>query len=101
MESGEPFVSDKLTKQILKSLSNEFDIESIHTLSLNDQGFQDISVIGQYSSFLFMLCVLFLCREEGKAIMLVDSSIVRLFVNNRFEMDDGRFERLSVQWMIL
>jgi len=45
--AGEPDLSGVLTAQMMKSASNEFDIESIHTLSLTRMDLHDISAISK------------------------------------------------------
>ena len=47
MASGDTNNSGILTAEMLKSLSNEFDIESIHTISLTRRDLNDISVISR------------------------------------------------------
>lgn len=42
--------NEKLSRQLLKSLSNEFDPESIHTLNLSRQNLSDISVISKLNT---------------------------------------------------
>ena len=47
MASGDTDNAGVLTVETLKSLSNEFDIESIHTISLSRRDLNDISVISK------------------------------------------------------
>lgn len=47
METYGPIIDGVLTEQILKSASNEFDVESIHTISLSKLGLVEISAIGE------------------------------------------------------
>ena len=55
MASGDTDNAGVLTVETLKSLSNEFDIESIHTISLSRQDLNDISVISELC-FLLSIC---------------------------------------------
>ena len=47
METYGPIIDGVLTEQLLKSASNEFDVESIHTISLSKLGLVEISAIGE------------------------------------------------------
>ena len=47
METYGPIIDGILTEQILKSASNEFDVESIHPISLSKLGLVEISAIGE------------------------------------------------------
>ena len=59
-----------LTAQLLKSTSNEFDIESIHTLELTKLRLSNIAVIGKSSKYAHMcmyILVLLHCTTSANA----------------------------------